>query len=320
MALPSQRALTIKTGGLWPELAHCRCCPRQCGANRLAGELGYCRLDAGWNVASVCLHCGEEPAVSGPTGICNIFFAHCNLQCRFCQNHQISRNQGSAPDLTSEQIIAQVESLLDQGVQAVGFVSPSHVLPQMEAIMLTLRQRGRKPVFVFNTNAYDRPEMLRRLEGVLDVFLPDLKYADARLAAEWSDAPDYPEVARDALREMFRQKGADLVLDEQGRVLSGLIVRHLVLPGQLENTRQCLRFLAEELSPAVHVSLMSQYTPTPAVSGHPDLGCTLRPEEYDSIVEEMDRLGMENGWIQELSSAHHYQPDFNREHPFQGGD
>lgn len=318
MALPSRGAMTIKTGALWPELAHCRCCPRQCGANRLAGELGYCRLDAGWNVSSVCLHRGEEPAVSGPTGICNLFFAHCNLQCRFCQNHQISRNQGLAPDCQRpERIISQTEALLDQGSHAVGFVSPSQVLPQMEAIILTLRLRGRNPVFVFNTNAYDRAENLARLEGLVDVYLPDLKYADARLAAEWSDAPDYPETARRALREMFRQKGADLVVDGQGRVRSGLIIRHLVLPGQLENTRQCLRFLARELSPAVHVSLMSQYTPTPAVSGHPDLGRTLRPEEYESIVEEMDRLGMENGWIQELSSAHHYQPDFDREHPFQ---
>ncbi len=318
MALPSHEMIAIQTGGLWPELAHCRCCPRQCGANRLAGELGYCRLDAGWNVASICLHRGEEPVVSGPTGICNVFFAHCNLQCRFCQNHQISRNQGTAARLTPDQIIAQVENLLDQGSHAVGFVSPSHVLPQMEAIILTLQHRGRRPVFVFNTNAYDRVENLRRLENVLDVYLPDLKYADARLAAEWSDAPDYPGAAQAALKEMFRQKGADVVLDGQGRVRSGLIVRHLVLPGQLENTRQCLRFLAEELSPAVHVSLMSQYTPTPAVSGHPDLGRTLRPEEYENILEEMERLGMENGWIQELSSAHHYQPDFNREHPFHG--
>lgn len=319
MTLPSHETIAIRTGGLWPELAHCRCCPRQCGANRLAGELGYCQLDAGWNVASICLHGGEEPVVSGPAGICNIFFAHCNLQCRFCQNHQISRNQGPAPDhQRPEQIIAQVEGLLDQGSHAVGFVSPSHVLPQMEAIIQTLLHRGRAPVFVYNTNAYDRAENLRRLENVLDVYLPDLKYADARLAAEWSDAPDYPEAAQAALKEMYRQKGADLVLDEQGRVRSGLIVRHLVLPGQLENTRQCLRFLAEELSPAVHVSLMAQYTPMPAVAGHPDLGRTLRPEEYENILEEMDRLGMAHGWIQELSSAHHYQPDFDREHPFSG--
>jgi putative pyruvate formate lyase activating enzyme len=318
MALPFHRTISVKTGKLWPELADCRCCPRQCGVNRLAGELGYCRLDAGWNVASVCLHRGEEPAVSGQVGICNIFFAHCNLQCRFCQNHQISRNTTPAPDLTPEQIITQVEGLLDQGAHAVGFVSPSHVLPQMEAIILTLRDRGRSPVFVFNTNAYDQLENLRRLEGSVDVYLPDLKYADSRLAREWSDAPDYPEVARRALLEMYRQKGADLVLDEQGRVRSGLIVRHLVLPGQLENTRQCLRFLAEALSPQVHVSLMSQYTPTPEVHGHPELGRTLRPEEYAGIVDEMDRLGMENGWIQELSSAHYYQPDFTRDQPFSG--
>ncbi|MEW6516223.1 MAG: radical SAM protein [candidate division FCPU426 bacterium] len=307
----------IQPGPLWPGLANCRYCPRQCGADRLHGGLGYCGIGAEWAVASVCLHQGEEPAVSGPTGICNIFFAHCNLQCRYCQNHQISRNLGPAPGLAPDQVIEQVEKLLDQGVQAVGFVSPSHVLPQMEAIMLTLRQRGRRPVFVFNSNAYDRMEVLRRLEGGLDVYLPDFKYADPSLAAAWSDAGDYPEVARRALLEMYRQKGADLALDGQGQVRSGLIVRHLVLPGQVENTLQCLRFLAEELSPRVHVSLMSQYAPTPAVQGHPDFGRTLLPEEYERVLEEMDRLGMENGWIQQLDSAYHYQPDFEREHPFE---
>ncbi len=138
----------------------------------------------------------------------------------------------------------------------------------------------------------------------------------SELAEKYSDAPDYPEIARQALREMYRQKGADLVYDETGRLQSGLLIRHLVLPGQVENSLACLRFIAQELSTQVHISLMAQYAPTPSVSQHTELGRSLKPEEYETVVAELHRLGLENGWVQELGSAHHFQPDFSQPHPF----
>ena len=216
-----------------------------------------------------------------------------------------------------DEVVRRVERALERGVRCVGFVSPSHCIPQMLAILGALRERGRRPAFVMNTNSYDRVETLRSLEGIVDVYLPDLKYMDAALAARWSDAADYVEVAARALKEMYRQKGPDIRVGEDGYIESGLIVRHLVLPGQVADSKRCLRFIAEELSPSVHVSLMAQYAPTPAVAGHPELGRRLRPEEYEEVLEELERLGFERGWTQDLGSADAYQPDFARSHPFE---
>jgi putative pyruvate formate lyase activating enzyme len=269
-------------------------------------------------VGSICLHRGEEP-VFGEQGICNIFFTHCNLKCLYCQNHQISRS--NAPNiaftLTERELLDQVEACLEQYVACVGFVSPSHVLPQVEAIMAGLQQRGRKPVFVMNTNAYDKAEKIASLESRMNVYLPDLKYLDSDLAEAYSGARDYPEVAQKALKEMFRQKGPELRLDARGIIQSGLIIRHLVLPGQVENSKAVLRFIAQELSKDVTLSLMAQYAPIPAVVGHPLLGRNLLAEEYEQVLAEMDRLGLENGWMQALESQNHYCPDFAQTHPFE---
>ena len=294
----------------------CRICPRSCPA----GSPGYCRTGDGPAVASICLHRGEEPAVSGPEGICNVFFAHCNLECLFCQNHQISRNRTPLPhDLDSlKSIIPAIEAILDRGARAVGFVSPSHQIPWMLRIIRELRRRGRRPAMVMNTSCYDRAETIAGLEGEIDLYLPDLKYLDGDLARRWAGAADYPKVATDALREMFRQKGAELELDGDGAATGGLIVRHLVLPGAVENSRACLRFIAEELSPDLHLSLLAQYHPTPEVRGHPVLGRRLREEEYGEVCAEMERLGFHRGWTQELESHGDFLPDFNRQEVFEG--
>lgn len=305
---------------IMPSLAlnDCRICPRDCGVNRLAGETGYCRTGPGYYISSIFLHRGEEPPISGEKGICNIFFAHCNLQCVYCQNYQISRNDTDNPTWRMEftEVLRQVESLLDRGSAGVGFVSPSHCIPQMRAIIRALRVRGRSPVTVMNTGGYDRSETIRSLRGEIDVYLPDLKYLDAELAAAYSGAADYPEVARAALKEIFRQKGEDLQLTAEETVKSGLIIRHLVLPGEVENSKACLRFIAEELSPAVHISLMAQYHPTPPVRNHRQLGRLLRAEEYEEVKAELPRLGFSRGWVQEVDSPGHYLPDFDRRAPF----
>ena len=301
------------------ELRDCVCCPRECHARRLDGELGYCRTGADFSIGAICVHRGEEPVFGGERGICNIFFTRCNLQCRYCQNRQISRNRGEILEyrLRFEEVIARVERLLETGTRHVGFVSPSHCIPQMKALIARLENRRPRPVFVMNTNAYDKADALRSLEGLVDVYLPDLKYMDSALSARFSDAADYPEIAAAALREMYRQKGSYLMLDADGHAESGLIIRHLVLPGQVENSRRCLRFIAEELSPSVHVSLLAQYQPTPEVAGDPDFGRRLRPQEYAEVVAELERLGFYRGWTQELTSAGHYAPDFAQAHPFE---
>ena len=312
--------LTPPTGISYPDaLDSCVCCPRECRVNRLAGELGYCRTGAGFQIGSICLHQGEEPVISGEQGICNVFFTHCNLQCCYCQNHQISRNKNPEIEyiLALDEVTRRIEALLDQGAPAVGFVSPSHVIPQVQAVIRALQEKGRTPVTVYNTHAYDRVESLKFLSSLIHVWLPDLKYLDPDLAGRLSDAPLYPKVATAAIREMVRQKGLGLKLNPGGEIRQGVIVRHLVLPGQVENSKQVLRFLAEEISPDITISLMAQYSPTPPVAGLEGLNRGVTQAEYDEVLDEMDFLGLENGWVQALESKDAYQPDFAKSHPFE---
>jgi len=300
------------------ELRDCAICPRLCHADRLSGRLGYCQSGAGFSVGAICAHHGEEPALSGSRGICNVFFTRCNLQCIFCQNIQISRTRGPIHEqvLSLDAVVERIAPLLDGGISMLGFVSPSHCIPQMRAIVARLKMNGFSPTVVMNTNAYDRRETLRSLEGLVDVFLPDLKYMDPALAASYSDAADYPDAAIKALKEMYRQKGRAVLVDSEGLMRSGLIVRHLVLPGHVDNSLRCLRAIARELSPEVHLSLLAQYHPIGPVHSHPQLGCSLRPEEYEQVLAEMDGLGFENGWTQELDSQSRYLPDFATDEPF----
>ncbi|NJL58770.1 MAG: radical SAM protein [Desulfobacteraceae bacterium] len=246
-------------------------------------------------------------------------FTRCNLQCCYCQNFQISRNSEAIIEypLDLNHLIDKIIRILEKGCNTVGFVSPSHVIPQMKTIVSGLHDRGTHPIIVMNTNAYDRVETLKELEGWVDVYLPDFKYADALLGQEYSDAADYPDIAVRAIREMYRQKGSMLYVNEQGIATSGLIIRHLVLPGSVENSIAVLRRIAEEISTSVHISLMSQYYPTEPVKDHPLLGRRLFAEEYKAVVEEMQRLGFYRGWIQEMDSSQHYQPDFAEAHPFE---
>jgi putative pyruvate formate lyase activating enzyme len=300
-------------------LNDCCLCPRLCHASRTDGVLGYCQMDDGFHISSICLHHGEEPVISGPKGICNIFFSRCNMQCIYCQNHQISTLGADVHETvyTIDQVVEQLEYFLDRGCTHVGFVSPSHLVPQVKLIVSALRSNGHNPLFVYNSNGYDRVETLRELEGHIDVYLPDLKYMEASLAEAYSGAKNYPQAAAAAVKEMFRQKGSTLIIDENACAQSGLIIRHLVLPGHIENSKAVLKFIAEELSPLVYISLMSQYYPTPAVKNHQNLGRKLNADEYRQVVEEMENLGMYHGWIQEPESYENYRPDFKREHPFE---
>ncbi len=247
-----------------------------------------------------------------------MFFTRCNLQCIYCQNYQISRNQGKIVSypLSLGQVIEKIISVLDTGIDMLGFVSPSHCIVQMKSIIAELHRLERHPVIVMNTNAYDRVETLGELEGLVDVWLPDFKYMDPGLSKDYSDALDYPEIAAKSIREMYRQKGAALYCNDEGLAESGLIIRHLILPGHIENSLQVLRYIAEEISASVHISLMSQYYPPEPAADHPIIGRTLRADEYERVREEAELLGFHRGWMQEPESSSLYRPDFVREHPF----
>ena len=300
-------------------LGNCTICPRECRVNRFEGGTGYCGTDAGLNIASVCIHKGEEPVISGREGICNIFFAGCNLHCLYCQNHEISQN-GSIIRNTGtdfEAVLDQIVKILSEGIPAIGFVSPSHVVPQVKAIINGLISRGHKPITVYNTNGYDKLETIRSLSGLIDVYLPDYKYVTNTISSEYSDVSDYPKIALKAIKEMYYQKGSTLSTDQNGRADNGLLIRHLVLPGHAEESKKVLHSIAEELSPGVDLSLMSQYLPTVQVKHHPVLNRTLFKAEYEAVVETMEALGFRNGWVQNMDSNVNYRPDFNRENPFE---
>lgn len=299
-------------------LRQCRICPRNCGADRFEGNAGWCGSDAAFNISSICLHHGEEPVISGQHGICNIFFSRCNLACIYCQNHQISANRGEVHEnkFSLDEVVIRVKGFLETGCNIVGFVSPSHFLPHVKAIIDSLRQEGRNPTFVYNTNAYDRAEEIKLLENYIDVYLPDLKYLDDEISREYSVAGNYPEFAKAAIKEMYRQKGSTLHLDDDGQVTGGLIIRHLILPGQMESSKAVLKWIAWELSPSIAISLMAQYYPANKALNHAVLGREITRAEYDSVVQELETLGFYKGWIQELQSHGHYRPDFESDIPF----
>lgn len=296
-------------------LESCSQCPRYCQANRFSSRLGFCGCDAGMNISSICVHKGEEPVICGEKGICNVFFSGCNLRCIYCQNFEISRH-GEGSRYSYVEALDVIENILKTGVKRVGFVSPSHNIPQVKAIIKGLDNRGLSPITIYNTNGYDKVETIRELEGSIDIFLPDYKYVSSSTACRYSNAADYPEVALKAIKEMYRQKGSTLITDDTDEAINGLIIRHLVLPGCVDESKQALRVIAEELSPGVHLSLMAQYYPTEEVAGHPLLCRSLYKEEYDAVVEEMEVLGFRHGWLQELNSAQTYRPDFSKENPF----
>lgn len=296
----------------------CNLCPRGCAVDRSFGNFGFCNSGYLPEIASICLHKGEEPVISGNSGVCNVFFRHCNLQCIYCQNYQISDNSiETAPYLTVSKAADEIERLMDQGATMLGFVSPSHQLVAMMEIISELHRRSRAPRIVYNSNGYDAVESLKALDGVVDIYLPDFKYASNHLGALLSHVPDYFSVASQAILEMYRQKGSYLSLDERGLAEGGLIIRHLVLPGFVDNSIQILNHIAEEVSLNIHLSLMAQYYPPKSIPQIPQLNRTLDAKEYQLVVDHFYKIGFGKGWIQEMGSAETYTPDFTKLNPFE---
>lgn len=299
-------------------LHSCSLCPRKCKSDRFSDKLGYCNSGAGFEIASICVHKGEEPVISGGKGICNVFFPHCNLQCVYCQNYDISGNtcKVTYDQVSFEEVIRRIRSVLEKTENIVGFVSPSHYIPQMMAIMRGLTDSGAKPVFVYNSNGYDRVETLRMFEGKIDVYLPDFKYLDPEIAYNYSNAKNYPEIASQAIKEMFRQKGATLIVNNNGIAESGIIIRHLVLPNASQQSVRILKYIAEEISVKVHISLLAQYFPTNLAHRFSLLDRTITLEEYAMVVKAFHEIGFYRGWIQELESQAVFRPDFSDALPF----
>ena len=301
-----------------PITGRCTLCPRRCGALRSAAQ-GFCGAPEDLEVATVCVHRGEEPPLNP---IVNVFFAHCNLQCIYCQNWQISGREGSGERHTAaslaDRIASQFAQLPAQSQLMLGLVTAAHYADRMAVLVEELHRRGCTPTVVYNSGGYESVETLRCLEGLVDVYLPDLKYMDGALAARYSHAADYPEVAAAALREMKRQVGGGLMVDDEGRAYRGMIVRHLVLPGATDNSLQCLEWLADHFNPfTLHLSLMAQYFP-PRQGLPAPLDRTLTAEEYATVTDRAAALGFTEGWVQELEARDNYRPDFDRkDNPFE---
>jgi putative pyruvate formate lyase activating enzyme len=307
-----------KTDALIALLRNCTLCPRDCRVDRTAGRLGYCRSGYLPIVSSYCAHHGEEPVLSGRKGSGTIFFGNCNLRCVFCQNHQISQLADSLKEkeVGIDTLADMMLELQSQGCHNINFVSPSHFAAQIAMAVDIAASKGLRIPLVYNTNGYDSLDTLRFLEGIIDIYLPDIKYSDDNAAMEYSKVEDYVEHSRAAIVEMKRQVG-DLIIDTEGIAKRGLIIRHLVLPNDLAGTRESLSFIAEKVGRKTYISLMSQYFPTHKAAEYPLISRPVSFREYEKALEWLHSFGLENGWIQEHSSSDYYRPDFEKGEPFE---
>ena len=295
----SQDALNNRIEAAYQLLEACRVCPRECGVNRLKNDkLGFCRSGLNPVISSASPHHGEEPPLSGTKGSGTIFFTNCNLRCLYCQNYPISQ-LGNGAERTPGELACQMLWLQEQGCHNLNLVTPTHFMPQILKALGIARDRGFNLPIVYNTSGYEAVKSLRLLDGIVDIYLPDMRYSDDKAALKCSIAPHYPEINRAAVKEMYRQVG-NLVCDENGIAKRGIIIRHLVLPNGLSGTESIMKFLAEEISRDVYISLMSQYFPAYKANEHKELSRRTTAAEYNDACRIMEKYGLENGWVQEL--------------------
>ncbi len=304
-------------------LASCTICPKDCGNDRLRDEIAACYSGRLPIVSSYTAHFGEEPVLSGTNGAGNIFFGNCNLRCVYCQNHQISQTWRTQKtnEVTHERLAEMMLELQARGCHNIGFVSPTHFAPQMARAILIAAERGLSLPIVYNTNAYDSVEVLQLLDGIVDVYLPDLKYSEADAGFQYSKVREYPRFARAAIKEMHRQMSGGLVFGSDGLLKSGLLIRLLVLPNDIAGLEENLRWIRDELGPRTAVSLMAQYYAANKAAEDERyilLSRRISEGEWFAAVSLLDELGMEEGFMQEYESAsHYYRPDFtDKEKPF----
>ncbi len=319
IALYRSGELELRTNRLEGRLASCDICPRECHINRLESEVGFCHSSHLPIVSAACAHEGEEPAIAGSKGSGTVFFGNCNMRCVYCQNYQISQNweKQKSKEIDCHTLAERMLYLQDDiGCQNINFVSPSHFVPQLVRAVLEAVPMGLRVPLVYNTSGYDSIASLKELDGIISIYMPDLRYASDEWADKFSHTPYYVARARQAIREMYRQVG-NLVTDEFGRAQRGLIVRHLILPNGLAGSEESLTWLAGELSPAVTVSIMSQYLPLHRAQQIPLLSRRISTAEYKTVLQLLYDIGLENGWTQEMGASEDYIPDFEQEgHPF----
>ena len=304
-------------------LFSCTICPHDCGNNRMKNELARCYSGRLPIVSSYTQHFGEEPCLVGTRGGGLIFFGNCNLRCVYCQNYQISQahHEQIRNEVTHERLAEMMLELQTRGCHNINFVSPTHFVPQMARSILLAAGEGLRLPIVYNTNAYDSVETLRLLDGIVDVYLPDLKYAENEAGYEYSKVRNYTDHARRAIKEMYRQMGDSLVFGSDGLLKRGLVIRLLVLPNGLAGVRESLEWIRDSLSPRVAVSMMAQYYATNRAATdtrYTLLSRRITESEWLRALSMLDELGMEEGWMQEYDGAsHYYRPDFtDRETPF----
>jgi len=297
-------------------LERCTVCPRDCLNNRLQDEIAACYSGRLPIVSSYTAHFGEEPPLTGRRGAGNIFFGNCNLRCVYCQNYQISQahKEQIQNQISHERLAEMMLELQTRGCHNINFVSPTHFAPQMARAILIAAGSGLDLPVVYNTNAYDSVEVLQLLDGIIDVYLPDLKYAEDEAGFLYSKVQSYASVSRAAIKEMYRQMGGNLVLEE-GLLKRGLVIRLLVLPNDLAGLRESLRWILGELSQSIAVSLMAQYYPTNIAGTNQRytlLSRRISESEWLRAVAMLDEFGFENGWLQEYDgAAFYYRPDFS---------
>ncbi|MCG6533759.1 MAG: radical SAM protein [Syntrophales bacterium LBB04] len=310
MATPNHQEAIAKLKGM---LSSCTLCPRHCRVDRTRGEPGFCRLGDEIVMDCALVHHGEEPPLSGSRGAGTIFFSSCNLKCLYCQNYQISHDiRGERLD--SAALARIMLSLRDRGCHNIEPVTPTPQTPQIMEALLLAREQGLQLPFIYNCGGYEEPEVIKLLDGMVDIYLPDCKYGLDEDGLLFSGVKDYPVQALASIQEMVRQVGYELETEDD-IARRGLLIRHLVLPGRTENSFAALRIIKKNISLRVSLSIMAQYTPIPNLARHTNLGRRLTRPEYEAVVNYALDLGIENIFTQEVSDRH-LSPDFNEDDPF----
>jgi putative pyruvate formate lyase activating enzyme len=289
--------LTQAAGRAFKLLASCVICPRKCKVNRLKDEKGFCKTGLKPKIYSFTSHHGEEPPISGNKGSGTIFFSNCNMHCVYCQNYEFSQ-EGQGREVDFAALVDIMLELQELGCHNINFVTPTHVMPQILKTLELAIPKGLKIPLVYNTGGYESAEIIKLLDGIVDIYLPDMRYADALAALKYSLAPDYPKYNQEALKEMQRQVGV-AEIDDEGIIKRGVIIRHLVLPEGISGSEKIMRFIAGALSQDTYISLMSQYSPYYKAGRFKEIDRRITRQEYDAAQKAMQKYGLANGWTQE---------------------
>lgn len=293
-------------------LKACKLCPRECGVNRLNGQKGFCKAGDKVDIARAALHHWEEPCLSGDRGSGTVFFSHCTLQCVFCQNHEISTG-GKGKAISIEELATIFLSLQSKGAHNINLVTPTHYVVQIIEALKLAREKGLHLPIVYNSSGYEKVETLKLLEGYIDVYLPDFKYFKEKYASKYSKAPDYTYYIKLAIDEMVRQVG-EAIFDEHSIMQKGVIIRHLMLPGLLFDSKKIVSYIHQTYGDSVYMSIMNQYTPLEIVKDYPELNQRVSPRHYEYITDYALQIGVENGFIQEGETASEsFIPAFNED-------